>query len=297
MDAVIIQPLGAEEVLPGIRACKEAGKIVVISNNEAGYCPEADLSVRFNSILECGKGAEKIVELLEIKNGEPKGVVLLGLGDVRNSEHIERADAIRNVFKNYPGIEIHEYISGMDAGTAVTEVGTLLRTLPQVDAVYSIGMLEFMGNINALKRENMDFPIGNPDHIICVGMDSCPDVINPAVREGLVDMVIDQPVLAYNAIAAYYLLQLLDADGDTSVLPAPGTLVTADDIDVTSMVPQKDLDFRVPANSWAPLTIVDTTEEFGHLWFQTNGRTITKDNVDDPSLWSNITGQIRNFGW
>lgn len=55
-------------------------------------------------------------------------------------------------FDKSPGIKVNEFVSDMDAGKAVTEAGTLLRTLPQVDALFSVGMLEFMGLINALKR-------------------------------------------------------------------------------------------------------------------------------------------------
>ena len=297
LDGVIVAPLGGEEVMPGIRALKEAGKTVVLANNDAGYCPEADFCVRFNSPGECGKGAEYVVKLLKEKYGEGKGTVILGLGDIRNSEHLERADAIRQVFQKYPGIEIKEYVSDMDAGKAVTEVGTLLRTLPQVDAIFSVGMLEFMGHINALEREKMLYPIGDPKHIINVGMDSSPDVINPAVNAGFVDLVIDQPVLSYNAIAAYYLVKLLDAGGDTSVLPTPGTKINVGDIDISSKVPQDDLSITVPADFWAPATVIDTTKEYGHIWIQTNGSSVNKDNVNDPALWSNITGQIKNFGW
>jgi ABC-type sugar transport system substrate-binding protein len=295
LEAVIIAPLGGEEVLPGIRALKQAGKVVALSNNEAGYCPEADFCVRFDSPKGCYDGAVEVVKMLEKKYGEAKGVVILGLGDVRNSEHLERAAGARKAFEEHPGIKIHEFVSDMDAGKAVTETGTLLRTLPKVDAVFSVGMLEFMGMINALKREEMAFPKGNPKHIICVGMDSCPDVINPAVKEGIVDFVIDQPVLSYNALAAYYVLKILDEG--KGALPKPGTVIQPGDVDIKSKVPQKDLDITVPSDSWAPAKVFDTTKQFGHIWIKTNYSIVDDTNVDNPALWSNITGQVRDYGF
>jgi hypothetical protein len=53
----------------------------------------------------------------------------------------------------------------------------------------------------------------------------------------------------------------------------------------------------VPADFWSPAKVIDTTEQFGHIWIQTNGSSVTAENVDDPALWSNITGQVKNFGW
>jgi ABC-type sugar transport system substrate-binding protein len=297
LEGVIIAPLGGEEVLPGIRALKAAGKVVVLSNNEAGYCPEADFCVRFDSPTGCYDGAMEAVKMLKAKKGEAKGVVILGLGDVRNSEHLERAAGARKAFQQFPKIEIHEFVSDMDAGKAVTETGTLLRTLPQVDVLFSVGMLEFMGMINALKREEMAFPKDDSRHIICVGMDSCPDVINPAVKEGIVDFVIDQPVLSYNALAAFYLLKILDNGGNTGVLPKPGTTIRPADVDIKSKVPQKGLDITVPADAWAPAEVLDTMDQFGHIWIKTNYRIIDDANVDDPTLWSNITGQVRDYGF
>lgn len=296
LEGVIVAPLGGQEVLPGIKALRAAGKTVVLSNNDAGNCPEADFCVRFDSKGECAKGAELIVKLLTERYGKPEGQVILGLGDVRNTEHIQRADGVREVFAKYPDIKVKEFVSDMDAGKAATQAGTLLRTMPKVDAMFSVGMLEFMGMINALKRENMAYKLGNPKHVILVGMDSCPDVINPAVKEGLVDLVIDQPVLSYNAIAAYYLIQILDQGKDS--LPKPGTVITAKDIDVTSKVKlDNGQEVTVPSDSWSPMEVLDTIQEKGQIWFKTNGAQITAANVDDPTLWSVITGQIKKYGW
>jgi ribose transport system substrate-binding protein len=293
IEAVIIAPLGGEEVLPGIKALKEAGKIVVLSNNEAGYCPEASFCVRFDSPAGCRDGAEEVVKLIEAKNGKAEGVVILGLGDVRNSEHLERAAGAKEAFDKYPGIEVHEFVSDMDAGKAATETGTLLRTLPQVDAIFSVGMLEFIGMINALEREEMAYPKDDPNHIICVGMDTCIDVINPATKEGIVDFVIDQPVLSYNALAAYYLLKLLDEGEDA--LPKPGDIINPEDVDIKSKAPE--IDVMVPSDKWAPAEVFDTIEEFGHIWIKTNYVIVDDTNIDDTTLWSNISGQIRDMGF
>jgi ABC-type sugar transport system substrate-binding protein len=294
VDAVIVAPVGAEQVLPGIRTLEKAGKVVVLTNNEAGKCPEAIFSVSYDSQMGPAESAVKIVQMIIDKNGAPKGAIILGLGDVRNSEHILRAEAFRSVFKKYPDIQIHEFISDMDAGLAVTRCGQLLRTLPDVDAIVSVGMLEFMGMINALKRENMAIPKGQEGHIICVGIDSAPQIINPAIKEGIVDWAIDQPVLAYNAIAGYYLLKYLENGKDA--LPQSGTIINPADLDIKTKVPVAGVDAVVPSDSWAPIEVVDKTEESGHIWLKTNYTIVDDTNVDDPSIWSNIIKGIKDWG-
>lgn len=295
IDAVIAAPLGGEEILPGLKALHKAGKAVVISNNEAGMAPEALFCVRYDGKEACNGLAKKVVEMLEEKNGEPKGTIILGLGDTRNPEHVERAKAITDVFDQYEGIEVRTFESGMTAEKGTTRTGNLLRTLPKVDAVISVGMLEFIGMVNALERENMAFPVGDERHIICAGVDTAPDVINEGIRNGIVDFAVDQPVLAYNAIAGYFLLKYLE-EGE-SALPKPGDIIRPVDIDIQVKLPVDGMDVMTPPDSWAPAEVVDMKDETGHIWIKTNYVVVDKSNVDDPVLWSNITTKIKDYGF
>jgi ABC-type sugar transport system substrate-binding protein len=295
IDGVIAAPLGGEEILPGLRALKKAGKAVVISNNEAGMAPEALFCIRYNGVEACAGLAKKVVEMLEEKNGEPEGTIIMGLGDTRNPEHVERAKAITDVFDQYKGIEVRTFESGMTAEKATTRTGNLLRTLPKVDAVVSVGMLEFIGVVNALERENMAFPVGDEKHIICAGVDTAPDVINEGIRNGIVDFAVDQPVLAYNAIAGHFLLKYLE-EGE-SALPKPGDIIRPEDINIQVKLPVEGMDVMTPPASWGPAEVVDMKDETGHVWIKTNYVVVDKSNVDDPVLWSNITTKIKNYGF
>lgn len=295
LEAVIAAPLGGQEVATGLKALSEAGKKLAITNNEAGMLPEALFSVRYDGIEACAAMGTKVVELLKEQKGEAKGVVIMGLGDTKNPEHIERAAAVRSVFEQYPDLELREFESGMAADTAATRTADLLRTEDNVVAVVSVGMLEFVGMVNALQRENMAFPIGDEKHIVCAGVDTAPEVINPGIRNGIVDFAIDQPVLAYNAIAAYYMLNYLN-EGE-SALPQAGDTINAEDVDLQVKVPSEGIDLMTPPDSWAPATVMDTVDDFGHIWIKTQYLVIDKSNVDDPLLWSNISGEISDFGF
>jgi hypothetical protein len=68
IDGVIAAPLGGEEILPGLRALKKAGKAVVISNNEAGMAPEALFCIRYNGVEACAGLAKKDLYLKNLLN-------------------------------------------------------------------------------------------------------------------------------------------------------------------------------------------------------------------------------------
>ena len=146
LDAVIAAPLGGEEVATGLKAISDAGKTLVITNNEAGYLPEAIFSVRYDGKEACAGLAEKVIELIQEQKGEVSGVIIMGLGDTKNPEHIERATAMKEVFEQYPDLEIRDFDSGMTAETATTRTADLLRTEDNVIGVVSVGNARVCGH-------------------------------------------------------------------------------------------------------------------------------------------------------
>jgi len=80
-------------------------------------------------------------------------------------------------------------------------------------------------------------------------------------------------------------LKLANEEGEEA-LPEIGETVTKEDLDISGM---QHLGLNIWEHpSWAPAQI---KESYGHRWFQTSGRLITPENVDDPTLWGNLFGQ------
>jgi len=107
--------------------------------------------------------------------------------------------------------------------------------------------------------------------------------------------VVDQPVLAYNALAAYYMIEYLNKG--ESALPKAGDIITPVDVNIKVKPPYEGMDFYIPSDAWAPAEVVDTMEKYGHLWIKTQHKIIDASNVDDPTLWSVITEKITDWGW
>lgn len=288
IKGVLVSCCGSEACSVGIKALSDAGKVVIVTDAEGGYSEEEKLCVAYPVYQSSYGAGEKIVELLKNKYGEPEGTVVLGVGNLTDANHIQRAAGFRDALKKYPKIEIHEVPTGQSniQGTAATRLRSLIRSLPKIDVIISIQMPEFQGFINCVKDENMAYPIGDPKHIIIAGIDSSTDIINPAIKEKIVDFAVDQPVLGYNAIGAYYLLKILE-EGD-SAIPKVGETLYAKDIPKTKPL-YEELNFLIPGDDWAPAKVLDTRKKLGHITIQTNYTIIDSTNVDEPIFWSTFS--------
>ena len=293
LDAAIISGMGVEAIVGGIRSMTDAGKLVIITNCEAGYVPEVPFSIMFDSDWGGGTGAEKIVEELTERYGSPEGTVILSICDPANPDLNERAEGYRSVFDLYPNIEVHEVSAPIDrVAGAKTQATTLLRTLPKVDAMGSVEYEGTMGLLAALEDEGMLLPIGDANHVVFTCIDGGPGPVNDALSEDKIDLVIDQPVMAYNALAGYYAIEILK--GETVEFNV-GQTIQAQDVDCTYVVPGTGI--AEPGTTWAPATVIDVTEEYGHVRIGTAALLLTKEDLADSSLWSNIAAIKAVTGW
>ena len=293
IDAAIISGMGTGAIVAGIKAMTDAGKLVIITNCEAGYAPMVPFSIMFDSYGSCKKAAEKVVEMLEEKYGSPQGTIILSICDPSDPDLNARASGFRDVFNQYPEIEVYEISAPEDrVAGAETQCITLLRTLPKVDAICSVEYEGTLGIIQALQSEGKLLPADDPNHIILCGVDAGPGPVYEAIKSTAMDFAIDQPVFAYNPLAAYYALKILAGE---TVEFSPGDVINAEDVDITFTVPKVGIE--EPGISWAPATVIDVTEEYGHVRIGTQAVWITSENADDPALWFNVAAVLDVVGW
>lgn len=293
IDAAIVSGMGVGAIVGGIKDMTTAGKLVIITNCEAGYCEEVPFSIMFDSNWGGNAGAEKIVEELTERYGSPQGTIILSICDPANPDLNERADAFRSVFSQYSDIEVHEISAPIDrVAGAKTQCTTLLRTLPKVDAICSVEYEGTIGCLAALEDEGKLLPISDSNHVIFSCIDGGPGPVNDALSEDKIDLVIDQPVMAYNSLAGYYTIEILK--GETIEFEV-GQVINATDIDVTYTVPGTGI--TEPGTGWAPATVLNVTEEFGHVRIGTASLLLTKEDLADPALWSNIAAIKDVTGW
>lgn len=293
IDGAIISGMGVGAIVGGIKDMADAGKLVIITNCEAGYCADVPFSIMFDSNWGGNAGAEKVIEELTERYGSPQGTIILSICDPSNPDLNERVQGFRSIFDQYPDIEIHEVSAIVDrVAESKTQCTTLLRTLPKVDAICSVEYEGTMGCLAALEDEGMLLPIGDANHVIFSCIDGGPGPVNDALSEDKIDLVIDQPVMAYNSLAGYYAIEILK--GETIEFEV-GQVIGATDIDARYTVPGTGI--TEPGTGWAPATVLNVTEEFGHVRIGTASLLLTKEDLADPALWSNIAAIKDVTGW
>lgn len=293
IDGAIISGMGVGAIVGGIKSMTDADKLVIITNCEAGYVPEVTFSIMFDSFWGGSTGAQKIVDELEERYGEPEGTVLLSICDPANPDLNERAEGYRSVFDQYPNIEVHEISAPIDrVAGAKTQATTLLRTLPKVDAICSVEYEGTMGCLAALEDEGKLLPVGDANHVVVTCIDGGPGPVNDALAADEIDLVIDQPVMAYNALAGYYAIKILKGE---TVQFTVGQTIDAEDVDCTYTVPGTGI--TEPGTTWAPSTVIDVTTVYGHVRIGTSALLLTKEDLADSALWSNIAAIKKITGW
>lgn len=303
MDAVITSTIGAEECMPGIRALQAAGKVVILANNEAGYAPEATLSCEAGNYAPCYQAGQWIVQKLIQKYGSPKGNVVVDVSDLRSPNLMERNKAYQDVMKDYPEIKVFTIQTDERTDLAATKLGALLRS-QTIDAVTSSGQGVNIGYLNALEREGQLFPMNDSRHVIFSGFDGEPTTVKPAVINGYIDWVIDQPVFAYMAVASYYGVKYLESGKDPNVLPKEGDVINTD-LPLYIPVPKNLLKpeyvnhtIIVPANDWGPAVVANgSIATYGHPWIQTKMSFLNATTVTRPDLWFNVADYLTSWGY
>jgi len=183
------------------------------------------------------------------------GKVVQIMGDLASVNGRDRSEAFRACLKHYPGLSLLEIPAGWKGDVAASALDSLLTANPDVKAIYmQAGGVYLSPTLQTLRRKQLLFPAGNPKHIVIVSNDGIPQEYD-AIRKGEIDATISQPADLYAKYGLYYIKAALD--GKTF---KPGK--TDHDSTIVQLRPGI-LEDELPA----PL--------------------VTKQNVNDKSLWGN----------
>lgn len=222
---------------------------------------EVDFQVAFDNYLGGKMAAEKTVELLIEKYGEPRGIVFNGYGALSSAAWTARMEAFDDVMKEYPDIE---YVPRPTDGseTKAREVaGATLAEFPELDAVHGPSDSITRGFITAMETAGRLHKVGEEGHIILTSIDGEPQAFN-WIREGIADSLVSQDPVAYGEINIDMLSEYT-ANGEDIPL---GEYVNEDYF-------------------WEKAVVEET--ENGPL-MTIPPYYIDNDNVDDPRQWANV---------
>ncbi|HUR08328.1 MAG TPA: sugar ABC transporter substrate-binding protein [Nonomuraea sp.] len=196
----------------------------------------------------------KACEFLGEKLGG-KGKVVQLMGSLSSINGRDRAEAFRECMKTkFPGITVFEEPTEWEGSKAASMLQTRLEQNPDIKGIYlHAGGVHLAPTLQVLKQKGLLVPPTDPKHVFVVSNDGIPQEFE-SIRKGDIDATVSQPADLYAKYALYYAKAAIDGK---TFKPGPT------DHDSTIIQLPNGLEDQLPA----PL--------------------VTKDNVDDKSLWGN----------
>jgi ribose transport system substrate-binding protein len=232
-----------------LKTAEKAG-VAVVAVDVAPTSGPVAIVVRANNLAYGEKACKYIGEHV------PEGPVVQIMGDQASINGRDRGNGFRECIKAYPKLKLLEIPtkawSGEDAAAGLDAV---LNSTPDLKAIYMhAGGVFLAPTLQTLRRKGMLKPAGQPGHIVIVSNDGIPQEYD-AIRKGEADATVSQPADLY---AKYGLQYLKEAMAGKVFKPGP----TDHDSNIVEVAP-------------------------GVLEDQLAAPLVTKDNVDDKSLWGN----------
>jgi len=183
-----------------------------------------------------------------------KGKVLSLMGAQTSINGRERSEGFREcIQQNYPDIQLIERPTDWDPTKQANALQTVLAANPDLKGVFQQSDYALSPTLNVLKTAGKDAKVGEPGHIYNISIDGTPQGLD-LVRQGVLDAEISQPLDGY---AKYGLQYLNDALAGKDIPLGP-----------------TDHDSKVVMFNGNKMDLLPAV-------------LVTKDNVDDSSLWGN----------
>ncbi|MEU6717569.1 sugar ABC transporter substrate-binding protein [Nonomuraea sp. NPDC046802] len=186
---------------------------------------------------------------------EGKGKVVQLQGALSSINGRDRSEAFLECMKTkFPGITVFSEPTEWEGSKAASMLQTRLEQNPDIKGIYMhAGGVHLAPTLQVLKQKGLLVPPDDPKHIFVISNDGIPQEFE-SIRKGDIDATVSQPADLYAKYALFYAKAA--AEGKT-FQPGPT------DHDSTIIQLPNGLEDQLPA----PL--------------------VTKDNVDDKSLWGN----------
>jgi ribose transport system substrate-binding protein len=184
-----------------------------------------------------------------------KGVVLSLMGDQATQNGRDRTSGFANCMKkDFPDIKVIEKPTKWQSEIAASITQTIVSSTPDLGAIYmQSDAVMLPGVLNVLSSAGKLKKVGEPGHIFLVSIDGTP-FAHKKIREELLDASLSQPQDAYVKWGLHY---LEGAVAGKTFGPGP-----------------TDHDSRIEIVNGNPMDLLPAP-------------TVTKANVDDPTLWAN----------
>lgn len=201
--AIVVNPYDSDSISDVMARANEAKIPIALIDNTANNA-KADVAVLFDSNKSGEMAAQKAVELLTQRYGEPKGVVVNLYGEVVSQVFKERAAGFENAIKQYPNIQLISVLGAPQADKATSALNNIIAdTKAQgltIDLVNTPTDTATLGVVESLKSNGMWKKAGEEGHVAIISHDGLGDILT-LVKDGYVDAEVVIDVYGVGGIA------------------------------------------------------------------------------------------------
>ncbi|WP_131114357.1 sugar ABC transporter substrate-binding protein [Lichenihabitans psoromatis] len=237
VDALILNPINANAIVPVVLQADKK-KIPVFTLDRGAGCGDCQTNFLETDNVAMGReGARYIVAQLQKRYGKIQGNVvdLVGLigttaGDDRDKGFM---DEFNKIAADNPGLKLVARQEGQfDQEKSFNLMSQIMAANQQIDAVFNGNDDNAVGALRAVRQASRNMPIGDPKHIIIIGIDGTRQALT-AIRKGDMDATLSQNPLTMASQSVKFVDQFYN--GDKAAIPPhefwPHILITKDNID------------------------------------------------------------------
>ncbi len=262
LAGIVIHPIDATLVIPGIKKANEAG-IPVVSIVSRVLGGDVLMTIENDTLAEGSNAAVVIIRELEARYGEVKGKVLEVHGGLQDTVAKGRSQGYNDFMVDYPNVEtITTSADGWSLPLAESGTRDMLTANPDIDAIYSHA--DYFNDSIEAGLVAADKLVARPDpaHVIWTSVDGAPHAFD-RIRAGIMDQTSANPNYAYGEWAVKFLVEYIE---DGTMPPAVGTVIEEE------------------GTAWSPARVVEG--EAGPVMIMTPFN-VTPETVDSDVLWGN----------
>ena len=235
--ALILNPINANAIVPVVKEANKRG-IPVFTLDRGAACGDCQVNFLETDNEALGKeGADFIASKLKQRYGSIKGNVvdLEGLLGTTAGDERERgfSQELQMLQKDNPGLKlVARQAADFDAGKAFNITTQLLAAHSDIDAIFNGNDDNAVGAIRAIRQADRFEPVGNPKHIVVIGIDGTEQALSD-IRKGRMDATLSQNPLTMAKQSVAYVEAYLH--GNKQAIPRhqfwPHFLITKANVD------------------------------------------------------------------
>lgn len=250
---LIVIPRDSDAIAPALQYA-ESKHVAIVALDVGINRGHVSMTVRADNIGMARSACEAVAAALG-----HQGKVLELQGDLLNISGRDRTLGFEQCMKErYPKIQIIARPTRWEQQRAADATQTILTANPDLRAIYmQAGSIMLPGVLSVLKQAGRIEKVGQPHKIFLIGIDGSPYEL-AKIRSGDLDAAVSQPLNLYAQLGVDYLRRAVKGETFTEG-PTPHQS-------------------RIVRNA------------SGNLEDLLSAPLITRQNVDDPSLWGNLAG-------